>query len=195
LKAAGSLALLGLIYSIVTHTVARHGRGSLDAFLAHGSTRQALFTRQDVLVGDPRPHAAALIAFACLNFLLCSIVLNTYSGDFVVEFPAFGQVSMLVVVGLILEVHTIRLSHGLPSSAALLHDLERAHIRVSIDNLWSRFFDKNHVRRQALLGLLDCCALAFKLLELTFIPFLVYILRRQIRLRDRIYRLIGSLVD
>ena len=111
-----------------------------------------------------------LLRGACLAFGGFATSLCTRSGfllsvlladarDFVVELARLGKVAVLVVVGLVFEIFTVSVCHGLPLFADLLHDLEGAHVWVGIDDFGSRLLHEDHVGGEALLGFLDRFAL------------------------------------
>ena len=56
----------------------------------------------------------------------------------IIEFPLLFQISVLIVVGLALEVGAFVVLHGLPSAANLLHDLEGSHVWIGFNYLGSR---------------------------------------------------------
>ena len=117
-----------------------------------------------------------LLLGSCLDGSITAIaicILLSDSGDFIIEFTTLGQVTMLVIVSLVFEIFAIKFCHRLPSAADLLHDFQRTHIGIRIDNLRSGFFDEDHVGRQAFLRFFDCRALVFQRFKLALVPLLV----------------------
>ena len=180
--ACGGALVCRHIRALLLACASHHG-----AFPANSSVCQALFARQGILhhhLTAAGSRAAFHIlssagcggfrhARCCASLRLLGRVLDANAGDLVIELTAFGQVTMLVIVSLVLEILAVILVHVLPGPADLLHHFKGAHVGVRCHDFRSRFLDEDHVGREALLRLLDRRALALQLLELALISFLV----------------------
>lgn len=56
--------------------------------------------------------------------------------DFIVEGPLFFEVSQLISVSLVFEIFSLPTGHGLPLLAHFLHDLQRSHFWMLVNNEW-----------------------------------------------------------